>query len=469
MNIEGNVDSLSVFARGWAIDWDNESGACAIDVIVNDKKVVTVLSGNLLRPDVTESLHQKGINTDSFRDAMGFNLDLRPWLNIGKNKVCLKFNRTGESIPSGTEYVIYSPFNLKPIEGQKGFLFSNEDGIDALDSISGIKVMPNDSIKETCKNAVILQHFCSLYNSRLLLSIIPDRIAVTPYLVSPDFTASEKRSAFKLRDQAKQFYDINIEYPIHLLEEGERERFICLTDTHLSPRAGSTLASEISSLLFLQEKVTAWTEEGFSQNVQWVPTPFVGDLGAMLLPIRSEMLDLPMAQSPARLLFDSQMERSVFDLAGRVAVWHNPGAGAESILVFGTSSAKLVCDFLVYRFKIVIHIWSNDVSYDVIKQIQPTAVLVAISERTLFGELLRDSAPCRPGDLRRALLAVSMVRQELNDGSGCHTQRAVDGTFKGSGESDADSLGNMVTREDGVVAYRVPQTPERIFRKRKTD
>lgn len=409
MALLGHVDNIGNSVTGWAVDFEQPNASCALDIIINAERRVTILTGSFQRNDVAAFVNESHKTQLPAEGPYGFSVDIGPWLVPGKNYVSILYNKTQQPLPNGTSTIDKAPADyIRAMEGLDGYLFAIDHEYKLYDNLAGA-IELDGSIVDQAVKAMITADWC-LNAKRIAfdVSICPDRTIFIrdragAFNEHAPLQVSENRNALQLLKVAQR-YGFDIHYDIETFTGWETDRIARRTDTHLTPRACHALARRILERIGTAEDLSV-----FDAFWTWEERDESGDLSGFFPDRKVEVLDCPQSSSPVDTLFDTKRTQILWELVGHAATHSNPQAPKDSILVFGTSSSTLVSQYLSSVFKNVINVWGHGIDWSLIESIKPTAIAVIFTERVLRGRLFTWDLACRPDARRKIIAALNIM------------------------------------------------------------
>jgi hypothetical protein len=372
----GHVDTHAADATGWAIDTVGIEGRCALDIEIDGRIAQTTFSGAVAREDVEAAYPHLPT-----RHA-GFRLDLTPWLQSGSRRVRILFNRSGEVLPNGAFDAHPLPPGIEVSRTEDGFLCYRGDRNGVVDQMSGALKPSLPEIDHLACGLALAERIVSRWGGESRTMIVPDRLAVAPWIVAPDFVVDTYRTAPRLVARAAD-YGVSVLYPLEALRAAPASDVLLRGDTHLSHRGFATIFDSILATSG-SARSTSWA--GYLDGACWKDFTFVGDLARHLPSPRPETTKRIIYPWRPPRLFDTHLLREGAPFSGNgIALW-NERARSSFALVYGASSSTMLARFIARKVRLTLHVWSNVLDAELIESLRPDHLFFFPDERMLFGQ-----------------------------------------------------------------------------------
>jgi hypothetical protein len=367
----GYVDETGPKVSGWAVDMENPEKPCPLDLFFDGVFVATFWTGGVRRPDV------KNAHPRLSGENYGFSLDIGTWLKPIEQSIEIRFNRSGRVIPNGLFSAQALPCGVNLVHGNNGYIFYRGDSNDTLMQLSRPCARLQEAVDEICKALAATQAVCRNFGAEYGAMIVPDRAAAIPDEVGNSFELSPKRPASRLIERARSHYGSEILYPLDRIAKLPSAQRASLYDTHLS------IYATYQAFLVLAGRYFRERHQKFDSRISWVEEAFQGDIVSIGGLDASETRLAPCFEAPAVELFDTLRLYPHAHYSGSTRAYFNESVETGVALIFGTSSSKLMLPFFSNSFRMVGHVWSNAVDYELISNLRPTHVFSLLTEKTV--------------------------------------------------------------------------------------
>jgi alginate O-acetyltransferase complex protein AlgJ len=283
------------------------------------------------------------------------------------------------------------------IVGDREFLFHRDHQV--IDQLSGELPLSPVELQVWVNAIETRQAWCRQNGIEFRLVIIPEKHVVYSDLLPDDVVISPDRPAMQVLNALSPAARADCSYPLEALRDGrsERETFF-RTDTHFTWFGGYLVYEGLlESLQGVLPNVVAVDRS----NIEFVPRPYIGDLGVRLEPEQDEVSETIDHKSGPP--FVKVFENKVF-ARGAMSVYRSEIADtAPKCVIFRDSFANYIIPHLIPTCRRLVALSSQSMHYDLVRHERPDVVIFEIIER-FVGMFDADGVRALPADLSGQLI-----------------------------------------------------------------
>lgn len=265
------------------------------------------------------------------------------------------------------------------IFGKNGYLFLAGDNNAVVDQHIGKRSITKKQLQKWECTAKSRYDFFSSINIPFVMQIVPDKHAAYSEYLPFETLPTKKKNVTKVIDLIEGVVPSLAYYPLQVIEENKAKGLLFhRLDTHWTDKGAYVVYRDFMNRIeeyFKDASLNIIDNPKF--EVKW----FGGDLGAML--------DLKMSSQAEIYLDEKASAKEIFNnrvqVTGKISIHENSVVDNDlTILIFGGSSTVNFIKFIKESFNKTIFCWSQNIDYDLVKDIKPNIVLNQTRERFLI-------------------------------------------------------------------------------------